>query len=349
MPLRASLDGRDIHSYRCNEDTWKDLKKCSLTMPCCGMRAIPKTSKLGNYFFAHHRKGACTSATEGPEHIFLKSLIAKSADANGYEVSTEKSGETPDGEQWVADVFCKKGNVSLAIEVQWSHQTKEEFFRRQKKYAESGVRAAWIFKLRSNKEYLRDELPYEHKTPVFGIKYRPDSKQLYVPQFGVSIEAFVDGMLSGKLNWSPQKDEKLIAKIIPYYQQCWKCSQETGNILGIEICNRYGIALGFAGFYDEDIAELVAENVDRELLRHTNIGCIKERYSNGAGMKYLSNGCVHCNALMGRAYFPTLVDLNKHLYESPGPVQEFEYKDADKLYLRSPEWYFDGESSEYFF
>ena len=37
-------------------------------MPCCEADAIPKTSRRGTAFFAHARKGDCTTAPESDEH-----------------------------------------------------------------------------------------------------------------------------------------------------------------------------------------------------------------------------------------------------------------------------------------
>jgi len=55
MPLRAQKDGFNIYAFNYNDSSWEELKNQSkqepLQMPCCDARAIPKTSKLGNFFF----------------------------------------------------------------------------------------------------------------------------------------------------------------------------------------------------------------------------------------------------------------------------------------------------------
>ncbi len=115
MPLRARLNEKDIIAYEFDENSWSQLKasykKETLIMPCCDNKAIPKISKLNNYFFAHARRSGCTTGPETFEHIFLKTLIAKSASSLGWNVVTERVGETPDGERWIADVFCTKGKA----------------------------------------------------------------------------------------------------------------------------------------------------------------------------------------------------------------------------------------------
>ena len=64
-------------------------------MPCCGNRAFPKTSKLGTFFFAHMRRGECAFASESAEPIYLKSQIARAAQASGWSVVAEAQEETP--------------------------------------------------------------------------------------------------------------------------------------------------------------------------------------------------------------------------------------------------------------
>jgi len=162
MPLRALLDGKQLYSFLHLDDEWQQLKQNDirkrLKMACCDRRAIPKTSKLGTPYFAHHKRGDCSSAPESAEHLYLKSLVAKTAIEFGWNVVTEQRGETPDGEAWVADVFCSKGSSKLAFEIQWSYQHREEFERRQAKYVASGVRCAWLYRLHAGREYTDSDI-----------------------------------------------------------------------------------------------------------------------------------------------------------------------------------------------
>lgn len=151
MPIRASSDQGDLHAFAMTAEQWQQLKTAcktnalSLWMPCCKVPAVPKTSPRGNFFFAHARRGECNTADESPEHLYCKSLVAKAAHDAGWVVTTERPGVSPDGEEWVADVFCEKGTAQLALEVQMSAQTDAETVRRQKRYQASGVRGAWFF------------------------------------------------------------------------------------------------------------------------------------------------------------------------------------------------------------
>jgi hypothetical protein len=118
VPLRAQIDGNDINAFDYDSAAWTVLKATyktsNLQMPCCQNSAIPKTSKLGNLFFAHARRGECAFAAESAEHIYLKTLVAKAAQACGWLVVTEAQGNAPDGTKWVADVLCAQ-----RVKVSW--------------------------------------------------------------------------------------------------------------------------------------------------------------------------------------------------------------------------------------
>ena len=337
MPIKASLDGNDILAFQCDETEWKKLKESYLTMPCCGLRAIPKKSKLGNYFFAHHRRGECTSAPESAEHIYLKTLIAKLAIEHGYEVITEKPGQTPDGEEWIADVFCQKGKAKIAIEAQWSHQSDDEYIRRQKKYEASGVRAAWLAKIRQNSG-LRSVLPYGHDIPVFGMKYQSDTKDLkdlYVPQFGKSIKDFVNGLLAGKLEWRPRIGKNIrVHTVAKEPLICWKCRKPTWVMLGLRFEGTDGQIFKFLPIEEDDVAEFIQQGTTVNL---------KPRKSMDGRL-----ACFHCGALFSKreqrnneyADSVTLntVELNyKELFR-------FNSVNADDIIF---DWHFEGRKPIY--
>lgn len=57
MPLRSVSDAGNAHAFEFNAPQWAELKKSYRSMGLrahsCGVDAIPKTSTLGNHFFAH--------------------------------------------------------------------------------------------------------------------------------------------------------------------------------------------------------------------------------------------------------------------------------------------------------
>ncbi len=152
MPLRCVDDrGTSIEAPEHTPEEWATLKeerriRRHLTMPCCEAQAIPKTSKRGTQFFAHNARRNCQWRSETEEHLYLKALAVRIARSHGWDAQTEVSGTTPYREKWIADVLAQKGEERIAIEVQWSGQVNEETLRRQRKYAESGVKGIWLLR-----------------------------------------------------------------------------------------------------------------------------------------------------------------------------------------------------------
>jgi competence CoiA-like predicted nuclease len=202
MPLRAVTDAGNVHAFEFNASEWHKLKatyrEMALRMPCCGVAAVPKSSPLGTHFFAHAKKGECKTAPESAEHIYYKNLIAQAAQAAGWTVTTERPGSTPDGEPWIADVFCEKGSAKLALEVQMSPQTHEETVRRQQRYKASGVRGAWFYGPKGQK----GTPAVDRKTPAFSMSSVEVGQAPAVEPFGVPLPEFVIGMLEKRLVWT---------------------------------------------------------------------------------------------------------------------------------------------------
>ncbi len=60
MPLRALVEGREVHVWDLTREDWAALKRRSraeepgaVRMACCGRHGTAKTSRNGNPFFAH--------------------------------------------------------------------------------------------------------------------------------------------------------------------------------------------------------------------------------------------------------------------------------------------------------
>ncbi len=128
------------------EDEWSALKSSyrttGLTMSC-GQPGVPKTSSLGLQFFAHKLKADCQlhEGGETPEHLRAKAIVAEVARELGWKSTVEFMG--PDRE-WIADVLLERGNIKLAIEIQWSAQTEADFVRRQARYTNAELECRWL-------------------------------------------------------------------------------------------------------------------------------------------------------------------------------------------------------------
>ena len=182
MGFLSIIENKEIYSFILNDEQWDRLKNkhktLNIHMPCCKTPAIPKKSKLGTQYFAHHPSSTCSVHTgESREHQFCKYLILKYLHENGWTVTPEYRGQTPSGETWIADIYAEKNKAKIAIEIQWSPQSIEEPKRRQEKYIASGIRTVWFMRTTpKNKWNVLDYQSYE--LPVFCIWLNREHHQL---------------------------------------------------------------------------------------------------------------------------------------------------------------------------
>lgn len=233
MPLRAKQGQTDILAFQYSEEAWQVLKanhkSLNLIMPCCNSSAIPKTSPRGTQFFAHAKKHDCNSVSESQEHLFIKSLVARSAAELGWDVKTEWRGSTPSGEGWVADVFCVRRKSKIAFEIQMSWQTIQETQKRQARYQESGIRSAWFASAKTfDNNYIRPT----KDIPFFLISASSIPNEPHVESFGLPLSYFVKQLLQGKVTW----------QLTPWCYSihfmedvCWKCKKAVKQVYGYSI------------------------------------------------------------------------------------------------------------------
>jgi competence protein CoiA len=221
MPLRCLIEEKTVHSFDFSETEWNALKarykSSTLTMPCCAGSAIPKTSRLGTPFFAHYRLGDCIHGAETKAYLLAKSIIAVAGQKAGWNITTEYPHSTPDGKTFITDVLAAKNKARISINLVWSTTPAfEEIKRKQKILRDAGIRGIWFVRLRKNRRYDDENFINEWETPVFGIRMMEDSSSFTVSKFGVKLDHFIAGMLSGKLAWVPQKKiQQDRGKIVP--------------------------------------------------------------------------------------------------------------------------------------
>lgn len=143
MPLVATRNGERLEAHRIDADAWAALKReyrtDGLTL-ACGNPGFPKTLKT-TQFFSHFTACEHHTGPESAEHLAAKAAIADAARASGWEATIEYPA--PD-RSWIADVLAERDGRRVALEVQWSPQSAEEFRRRQERYADSGVECVWF-------------------------------------------------------------------------------------------------------------------------------------------------------------------------------------------------------------
>ncbi|WP_304511775.1 competence protein CoiA family protein [Desulfobacula sp.] len=353
MPLRAIIDGKTVQSFDFTEDEWNSLKnkrsELDVKMICCKNKGILKTSSLGTFFFAHHRRNGCKSPSESKEHLLAKFIVAKAAKMSGWCVFTEYKNETLDGEAWQADVYAKKDSMQIAFEIQLSPQTNKEYDRRQKKYKTSDVRCAWFSKYKKNKDYFFEDDDYN--LPKFPIEYSSKNNSFIVKSFDVELSNFIEGMLAKKLKMFGRGKTIVSAGLIITDDICWKCQKKISVVSGIAYIdknyesNGFGI-IGkdseFLHFYEISSTTLL-QIVSNKIRQNYKIGPLKERYSHTGENSYFSNGCYFCNALIGDRFISmnSLELLDNESMPSPKICYDLEIgKDLPKI---QPYWTYNGE------
>lgn len=331
MPLKCLHEGQEICAFNFTDDAeWEKLrtlnakKKC-LKMSCCTSTVVLRTSRLGTRHFAHSRRGECTTAPESEEHLLAKSIIVAGILRTTWNPVVEQQGNTPTGEEWVADVLARRSSGKpVAFEVQWSRQTKDETYARQARYEAAGVRGMWLFR--------QHDFPMDKKVPAFRLRFdgKRKSFQVLIPSLHYSstwikrreideasywsqtieLSRFVEGSLKGHLHFAPALNRRLPLEVYAASTKCWKCHRRTKIITTLTLAS--GKVLPNCPDIDASIYSLDGLTlnktaiVDIMLPAHTlkrhGIGAIKRRYSKTERQAYLSNGCVHCDSLQGRFF-----------------------------------------------
>ena len=123
-----------------------------------------------------------------------------------WNITTEYPHSTADGESIITDVLAAKNKARISINLVWSSTpAASEIKRKQKILRDSAIRGIWFVRLRQNRRYDDGNFINEWETPAFGIRMMEDTSSFTVSKFGVNLDHFIVGMLSGKLAWVPQK------------------------------------------------------------------------------------------------------------------------------------------------
>jgi hypothetical protein len=210
VPLRALIDGVDCISVAMNVDEWQRLRTRlrssaqAAVLPCCGVRAVPKTSHLGTQFFAHYKRVKCVFATETEQHRMIKQALLRGCRDAGWCAQLEHSAA--DG-SWRADVLATRGERAVAFEIQWTKQSAQETARRQRIYEVANVRGCWLFRSLPRMSEHRD-------IPAFGLSIgqRATLPTVKLNSKTIAIEEFAATMLSGGCKFRPQ-----LTIVSPYY------------------------------------------------------------------------------------------------------------------------------------
>lgn len=317
MPLRC-LDPTctSIQSFDLTVSQWQTLevenrKQRHLRMPCCSSQVTLRTSRLGTRFFAHKALGECTTGSETEAHLRLKEMAVAAARAHEWTAETEVAGTTPLGERWTADVLAQKGDRKVAVEIQWSNQSNDETLRRQDRYMQSGVRGVWLLR--------QTGFPVTRKLPaacIGGTSHHgfsaliPYSSQMSARDRGepsrwhqsLSMAGFLDAVFGGRLKYGVPPTLDAIVSVRATFTECWRshCRACTRILTGIDVT--FGPNICTFSVPDLDKYPDLLNEILKQLPENLGIGRIKARFSQGQNRRYLSNGCIRCDALVGEHF-----------------------------------------------
>ena len=101
------------------------------------------------------------------------------------------------------------------------------------------------------------------------------------------------------------------ARLAALTDRCWQCRTKVRGIVGVLVDPaRTPDGTGFLPF--DDVSEMLAERLDPRALARRGIGRVAHRESPGVAGGYLANGCIECDALIGRFQLEDL--LHEHLH-----------------------------------
>lgn len=314
MPLTASFNGVRIESHRATPEQWLELKgtykKGALTMSC-GQPGVPKTRRnTGHQFFAHKPGADCNMHESGPEtkeHLAAKAAIEEGARAVGWKATIEAPSMD---RSWIADVLAEKDGRKIAMEVQWSPQSPEDFSRRQQRYARDGVECIWFVSERNTENAAGVPCMVLTGDAAGFTVTLPNGFEEDVT-FGLAEAA--GAHLSGRYGWHMENEvqglQLLIAEKDCYRQECGK-PLSIWWLRGIDVESRCGIK----GRLVDDTSlpvqpksrvESVIAALVMPLMRESGVNepaYLSPRHSSAMGKSYLAYCCPHCEAVQSDYY-----------------------------------------------
>jgi len=342
MPLKAKVNSQTVISVDYSDEGWEELKKACksknvfIILPCCESSGYPRTSKLGTKHFVHKVKGDCNWAPESIDHLKLKEIIYKTCKEKGWNAETEYKNNG-----WIADVFCYKGNIKFAFEVQLSRQSINHAIERQKKYEKDGVNAVWLYKGAPNYQ------KFVNNVPAISLK-KDDTKYYVFPSEVKKIElfSFVEDVLAGNIKYKKRATlkKKQVAALYRFDIECWGCHHITPIVVPYSFCTtRCGIGLELFGnmqLSNENLGRSVSELQREGIKELSNMGTIKKRFSKTMDESYWSNGCKYCNTIIGEFFLPQYLFnyFNANPNAKPALNVTFELGNEEIKTIDFPHW-----------
>lgn len=150
MPLTAICKetGELVESFAVSDEEWEAMRanKGGYLMRRTQKPAVLKQNQYGTRWFQSIPGDRDPNyKPESAAHEMTKVWMVKSLRDAGYSTAVvEKFGTTPGGETWEADVYFEAESRKIAIEVQTSPQSMEDYLYRTERYRRSDVKVVWL-------------------------------------------------------------------------------------------------------------------------------------------------------------------------------------------------------------
>lgn len=318
MPLIGFVDEQRVIAPLLTDAEWANVRLKPLKLDCSA-RAVSKQNKYGTRYFAHWPGSHCDvdHAPESPEHLRAKEIILRAAIAAGWQADAEvRAGDGT----WVADVLVTDGIHRVALEIQWSQQTSDEYHRRQSRYAEAGVECYWFVRHRAT------WAGYETQVPVFALFAEGSDFQVeqslnvrLAAPFRADLSEMVTALLTGyPRRWRPfaELDQGVLIQWV--WEECYKCASLNEiwrcpdiRLFRCQLCGGVDESYGERGglslldahtiFPAEPPVEM-APSVLRVVATYLKKPArIKFRFTKRSGVKHWGFHCGSCDAPFGNA------------------------------------------------
>lgn len=102
-------------------------------------------------------------------------------------------------------------------------------------------------------------------------------------------------------DYLPDENEYINIGIVLIHMGCWKCKKSIPVVAGVRLTcqnEKYDRFFDFPFLMEE----LVKTTEVKKCLSNNQVGEAKERFSKTLDHKYLSNGCIHCDSIVGGFY-----------------------------------------------
>ena len=112
--------------------------------------------------------------------------------------------------------------------------------------------------------------------------------------------------------WPAPAGSPVPGRLLTVEDRCWQCRSKVRAIVGVLVDPALtGDRHGFLPF--DAVAPQLVTALDERTRAARRIGALKHRESPGVAGGYLSNGCIECDALIGRFHLEDL--LHEHLMQ----------------------------------